>query len=92
MDNDDFVEGIYPTDDLHDLLQAMNSVYGRGKVVSITWDQNTADHSLRGGMAVCQLQYGQCARKFRVLIGNGGFTLFYAGKQKTMESDYFTEF
>lgn len=92
--NEDFVEGIAVGDEFHDLLQSMNSQFGRGEVVSLTWRQEEAgsDKYCTTGMVVCRLQYGMCARAFRVLYAKDGFTLFYAGRQKTVKSDYFIPF
>ncbi len=90
--NEDLVEGVVVGDEFHDLLQSMNSKYGRGDAVSITWRRELPDVYCTTGMVVCRLQYGMCARAFRVLYAKDGFTLFYAGRQKTVKSDYFIPF
>ena len=90
--NEDLVEGVVVGDEFHDLLQSMDSKYGRGEAVSITWRRESQDVYCTQGMVVCRLQYGMCARAFRVLYAKDGFTLFYAGRQKTVKSDYFIPF
>lgn len=87
--NEDLVEGVVVGDEFHDLLQSMNSKYGRGEAVSITWRRESQDVYCTQGMVVCRLQYGMCAMHFRVVYGIGCFTLYFAGHQKTLKSDYF---
>ena len=90
--NDDFVEGILSGDEFHDALQELNTLYGKGDVVSITWGRKefVRDGVLgREGMAVCEQQYGMSAHPFLVRATGEKFTVHYRSRQKTVKSDYF---
>ncbi len=91
-DNDDFVDGILSGDEFHDALQELNTLYGRGDVVSITWGSKecvVGGTLHREGMAVCELQYGMSAHPFLVRATGEKFTVHYRSHQKTVKSDYF---
>ena len=79
------IEKFDSNSEFHRLVASVNAQHGKGRVVCIVWDENMQ----RRGVVITQLQYGQTVRSFRVHAFYNGFTLYFLGRQKSVESGYF---
>ena len=77
-------------DGFHRLLSAINANFGAGDPIGIVWS-TTDTGNIRTGMVICQLQYGMSAKRFKVVVEDGEYTLKFLGKVRHVKSDYFEE-
>ncbi len=72
-------------DHLHLSLSYLNALYGRGNVVSITYDQNCQSWERGrtiGGVVTVQLQYGMASYEWRVVPSKENYTLHFRKHRK----------